>query len=50
MITDGITYCDDCGTIEDVKTTMCPYAYDVINEQVPIDLCSFCYDERCDDI
>lgn len=43
--------CDDCGkTKEDVRHTNCPYAEEINNSIVLVNLCGYCYHERCMDI
>jgi hypothetical protein len=43
--------CDDCGEDkEDVMDTFCPYAWEILEEDVPVSLCESCYHERCMEI
>ncbi len=42
--------CDDCGTTEDVERTTCPFAEEIYEDEVEVDLCPACYHERCMDI
>ena len=43
--------CEDCDIEnETVYATTCPYAEEINNEVVPVNLCSKCYNLRCDDI
>lgn len=40
--------CEDCGVQnETVITTICPYAQEITDEEIEVDLCPDCYDERC---
>lgn len=43
--------CDDCGEEkDDVEATFCPFAREINDEDIPMNLCSDCYQERADDI
>lgn len=43
--------CDDCGKVKpDVQETICPYAYEINNEEVDATLCHDCLHERSMDI
>jgi hypothetical protein len=42
--------CDDCGTTDGVTYTLCPYAMEIYNEEIPLYLCENCYQIRCEDI
>lgn len=43
--------CDDCGrTDKTVEDVFCPYAQDVHGEDVEMNLCTGCYNTRCEDI
>lgn len=48
---EGWLVCDGCKqTKADVKATNCPFAADVHDEVVPMNLCDDCWQERADDI
>ena len=43
--------CDDCGKIhKDVKRVNCPYAEEIHNTKIKVNLCDDCYRERANDI
>lgn len=43
--------CDDCGKEkEDVKHTICPFAYEIHDKEVDVTLCDECKGERAMDI
>lgn len=47
---DSEMKCQDCGTTENVRKTICPYAEDVNNEIVEVVLCDHCIYERAMEI
>jgi hypothetical protein len=43
--------CDDCGEKnETVKYTCCPFALEINGEDIPMNLCDDCHQQRADDI
>jgi hypothetical protein len=42
--------CEDCGVSEGVDTTRCPYAYEIDDEEIIVDLCEDCYQQRAEDV
>lgn len=42
--------CDDCGSEHEVDSTVDPYAEDVHNRRVEMNLCRKCYRNRVEDI
>ena len=43
--------CEQCGaTSPEVVETCCPFAMEIYDEMIPMNLCPDCYQERCDDI
>lgn len=42
--------CEDCGTTDNVTETVCPFAQDVHNKEIPAVLCDKCCSERAADI
>lgn len=49
-IDSQIIVCDDCGTDENVKATLCPYSEEINNKKIEVFLCDDCYQERVWDI
>ena len=45
-----VLICFDCGTKEKVRETTCPFASEINNEEIEVDLCDACYRERMWDI
>ena len=43
---DKALVCEDCGTEEDVKETVCPFKAEIYNEEVPATLCKECAYQR----
>lgn len=46
----GVGRCEDCGTTNGVTGGTCPYASEMFNKDVPVDLCRECRRERARDI
>lgn len=42
--------CDDCGTTENVQETICPYAQEIHDEIIDMNLCDDCLEQRAGDI
>jgi hypothetical protein len=47
---NGDLICDDCGTDEGVEETICPYANEINNQIIDVDLCEECKQQRAEDI
>lgn len=46
----GHPKCERCGTEADVERVIDPYALEIDDVEVEIDICPACLQERCDDI
>ena len=42
--------CDSCPTYKNVIITWCPYQLDLYNEKKQINICPYCYNQKCGDI
>lgn len=38
--------CEDCGTTENVEETICPFSFEIRNEEIPATLCKECEHQR----